>query len=299
MAHCLITSFTKIFGLKCWARNSYYFDNIVPGLSDIDFTILLNSERSRREIQLFLKLYSLFKRFIPILGEINIYEQKDLSSAATWINWYELKRDPMLFNLVEALSPKNGDKFVYLLRLLESDAFNLISRPSQRHKKWQRHFQEVELCCPNEITLLNTISAILPCSPITQKHNETKSFLSYYLSHNQSETYQNLHCDEKERLFIIMYPHRWLVAANGERSLVSTLRRLRFTEEELEIICAQLKWEVNGLYTQKFTLPDTSSLMTYIDMIMNFLVLLEDMKEQEYISLIDSFKALKKSLARY
>lgn len=151
---------------------------------------------------------------------------------------------------------------------------------------------------PAEITLPSLIHAISNSFPLNILYAEIEEFLTYYSNHNQTDTFNHLHREGEEKLFITLYPHRWLVVANGEKELRSTLKSMHFSKEELGLIYAQLRWELNGLYSQRYTLPERSNLIIYIDMIMNFLVLLRDTNEQDFIQLIDSFKYLKKTLNR-
>lgn len=251
-----------------------------------------------KRVQKFIELYSYAKRFMPFLGEINIYDTSDLEELSLWINRYEANRDPRLSSLLTLPSPREGDRFIYLLRLLESDANNLIKNPSLRQKKWLRHFQEVGLKATEDITLFGLIEAISNVSSSVIGNSKTKEFLTFYINHNRTETFQHLHKESDEKLFITLYPHRWLVAANGKKELRNTLTNLHFSQAELELIYAQLRWEINGLYSQRFTLSDKSNVIVYIDMIMNFLVLLQDVREEDFIQLTNSFKSLKKILSR-
>ena len=298
LGYLQILCLAKVLNLSCWARNSYFFHNIIPGLSDIDFTIMVKPGMPERRVQKFIEFYSYVKRIMPFLGEINIYDTSDLEELSFWINRYEANRDPKLSSFLTLPSPRVGDRFIYLLRLLESDANNLIKNPSMRQKKWLRHFQEVGLKAPEDITLPGLIEAISNVSSSDIGNSKTKEFLTFYINHNRTETFQHLHREGDEKLFIILYPHRWLVAANGEKELRNTLTNLHFSQAELELIYAQLRWEINGLYSQRFTLPDKSNVIVYIDMIMNFLVLLQDAREEDFIQLINSFKSLKKILSR-
>lgn len=298
VAYFLILCAARILRQKCWARNSYYFNNIIPGLSDIDLTLFITPDSNKKRVHQFINLYTHLKKIIPFLGELNIYDAEDLIKIKNWVNWYEVRRDPKLSAYIALQKPQIGDRFIYLLRLLESDAHNLIKNPSLRHKKWFRHFQEVDLEAPDEITLPDLIHAISSSSPSNIPHGEIEEFLTYYLNHKQTETFNHLHREGEEKLFITLYPHRWLVAANGENKLRSSLESMHFSKEELGMIYAQLSWELNGLYSQKYTLPEESNLIIYIDMILNFLVLLRDSKEQDFIQLTDSFKYLKKTLNR-
>jgi hypothetical protein len=131
-------------GASCWPRHSYVFSDIVPGLSDLDFTLLFEDTPPKRGFQSLSQHARWFKKgLMPILGEFNIYTFRDVMDFIPLANPFELRRDPYLIEKTGFVPSGGtlGEKIVFLLRGLQADKKNLFASTSAlREKKWRRAF---------------------------------------------------------------------------------------------------------------------------------------------------------------
>jgi hypothetical protein len=140
-AQFLLSSFGRV-----WPRNSYAFDNLLLGVSDLDLTLLLHEELDQaRKIQLKRRIYIL--RFVfPFIAEINIYTNKLVSSLGKYANPFEISRDPELASFLK-LESNSFHKVIFLSRMLLSDQQQLRTHFSVRQMKWHRHLISVGIDC--------------------------------------------------------------------------------------------------------------------------------------------------------
>lgn len=128
-------------GIKAgiWFRNSLYQNYFKFGKSDIDVTIVLESDTNLADCA---KKISKNLQHCPLIKEINVYYPFSLRYAPRLINAYELKKDPKLNKLLSSSECSDADQFVYLLRMyfanLTQKSFN-----SRDCKKWIYHFSLV------------------------------------------------------------------------------------------------------------------------------------------------------------
>ncbi|MEK6577973.1 MAG: hypothetical protein AABZ55_01990, partial [Bdellovibrionota bacterium] len=130
-----------------WARNSMALGTADPGFSDIDLTVFFKNEPKPETLQRLKRLLALDKRTLfPMLGESNVYSNKDFSMIEEIINPWELDRDPtfrtILGNKAE-MRRTRGHAAVFLFRMLEADFKNLKSNPHRRIRKWEHHLNAV------------------------------------------------------------------------------------------------------------------------------------------------------------
>src|SRR5690606_22253256 len=123
-----------------WPRNSYLTRSFTPGISDLDLTLYIPSTTSNANVDRFVAKYLFLKKRFIFLGEMNIYFDSDIELMSTFLNSYELDRDPYLKMQIN-LNPLHHekDRYVFLLRLFEADYKNLLSRPESRINKWSDH----------------------------------------------------------------------------------------------------------------------------------------------------------------
>lgn len=280
-------------GLRCWSRNSYVFGNINPGLSDIDFTLVIPNKDFLNKANDFICDYATLKKIIPFLGEINFYDSSHFHQIAQWINYYELQRDPSLSELLPSRTPNPCEKPIFLLRMLESDLKNLRGNPELRKNKWDFHLKQCEIRAPNKLTLENLIREITETLPKALNPQESYEFIAYYLNHGIEETYLKYRRLKKIKLFILLYPHRWLVYANGIKDVEICLNSLIFNEDELNLILHQIRWEVFGIYCQD-QLKKNPDVEKYITCLEQFILKIK-CPEKDYFQddLMNSFKFIK------
>lgn len=272
--------------LLCWSRNSYQHKRVVPGLSDIDFTILYSLQHSSMHLNNFLSLYAQLKKIMPILGEINSYQMETLYLTEKWANPYELNRDPLLKKYITPRPNEPFARFCYLLRMLESDAKNLKHSPQNRTKKWSYHLSEAQLATLNKLQLNLLISSITSLKTVPYSQDEINDFLIRFIKDGPQATYSYLRFNRAIKLFIVLLPHRWLVIANGMNDVEICLKANQFNSDEVNLILHQIYWELAGLQAQVPTLAEKHNSLDYLDLIQNFLNRLKTANEEVEIPLI-------------
>lgn len=115
-------------------RNSYVFNRIEPLYSDVDFTIILkqNSFVIRKNYE---ALFSSIRKFIPLLGELNIYSNEYVDTLLKIGNPIELLRDPYLCkNYSFTIYPEH--RFLFINKMLESNYRVLMQNDDSNKNKW-------------------------------------------------------------------------------------------------------------------------------------------------------------------
>lgn len=275
IANFVVCFIAKQFNLICWTRNSYRHKRIVPGISDIDFTILYSAQIEPSRLHQFLAFYQKLKKIIPILGEINVYQKEMLYLTERWINPYELRRDPGLQTFLTAYPENSFNLFTYLLRMLESDAKYLKLNLKSRLKKWNFHLEETNQNPLNDLQIEELINSISKLKPISYPQEEISDFLFRYILEGTAKAYSYLRNKRSIKLFIILYPHRWLVHANGINDVEISLGAIKFLPEEINLILNQIQWELVGLQTQVFSRLEKGDIESYLELIIKFLRLIK------------------------
>lgn len=108
---------------EIWFRNSFYFGYWKFLKSDIDITIVF--EKSNK---LFIEevsyTHSVFRKFIPVIGELIIYSEDLKIPLLECVNTYELGRDPVLIEKYELVKkPDHYEKIVFLHKFLVANWF--------------------------------------------------------------------------------------------------------------------------------------------------------------------------------
>lgn len=276
----------KQHNLLCWSRNSYQHNRIIPGLSDIDFTILYSGQNSSSQLKKFLNIYAQAKSFMPILGEINIYQQEALHLTEKWTNPYELNRDPLLKRFISPRPKEPFSRFCYLLRMLESDAKNLRFQPNSRLKKWNYHFAEVELPQENELLLTGLIASISSLNTTAFTVDEISGFLNRFIKDGPHATYTFYRSNKAIKIFMVLFPHRWLVIANGINDVDICLNANQFNSDEIHLVLEQIYWELAGIQAQVGAHANNKTSIAYLDLMLNFLNNLKTLKIEEIIPTI-------------
>lgn len=234
----------KVVGsLKVWSRNSFKLGSFVFAISDLDLTVYGQGVSGVDWFKSILRL----KRFYKFIGEINLYDQSHLDLVISKMNTYELKRDPVLKNLVkedDSIVNDEIEKIVFLLRLLHSDK-RLEFEPELRLKKWQEHWLTLgfgELHSFSRKDLVDKIVELL----------REDEFLTQGLY-----SWDNVHRDKIDIYhydflpgFSILFPHfhPWL----ENESEVEAIQKWSIFQHQ--ILKRQIDWEFWGIYTQRFHL---------------------------------------------
>ncbi|MBT3583772.1 MAG: hypothetical protein HN509_02605 [Halobacteriovoraceae bacterium] len=262
LPYLLLASLTRFLikqkQLQIWLRNSLKEKNIVPGLSDLDFTLYLAGPLMKQENKRIVKRYNLIHKFFPLLGEINFYQADEVTLFSSLANPLELKRDP---DLLEKISTPVRDQtlqsdLVFIIHILFSDFDNLKKRFSLRRKKWQRHLERLSI--PLSLESIHSIEDLLELfdRELFDKvsRNEFKRFLIRYQQFNfkaansMNRFYEGvIHV----KSFILLAPSKWIGASldSGEFEMDCELIR-NFSELEQKIYVEQINWEIWGLFSQ-------------------------------------------------
>lgn len=134
------------WNIKIWPRHSFLTDAFVPMKSDLDLTAYVSDFKSLKS---YLKFYNLYKKFFPLIGELNIYTDECIRFIKkNCVNGYELERDPLLIRRFSL--DLNSNKYFsrekaisYLLLALINDLHKIKRNPASRIKKWKYHFDHV------------------------------------------------------------------------------------------------------------------------------------------------------------
>lgn len=202
-----------------WARNSYEAGDLVPGLSDIDLTVI----STEGELPSYsLEVLGVFKEIFVILGEVNSYNPESLEIIKDIYNYYEIQRDPKLmsyFNLSK--KPNEVDSTIYLMRTYESDKHNIENRIKFRKRKWLRVFQLLDI--ENEELSMSGL------------YTQLQKRIGERVLNNQ----------------MLYSPHTWL-ECNFQKLNDVHVKEIfsSLTESESLIIIGQIRWEIFGILTQ-------------------------------------------------
>jgi len=238
-------------GVEVWNRNSTRNGSFIFGVSDLDITLVHDGRVSVEFIHSVLKT---LKKIIPFLGEANLYQVNHLPLVLSRMNSFELMRDPELSSKFR--QEKNfslGERFVFIQRMLFSDAHSLKNNPLYRQMKWRNHFKFINYDLKGEF--IDFISVVNVLKELCQDNPR----LCQSIDHWSENVFENNFDTYRANLgegFGILAPHCKLWFQSLED--VSYLKHL--TPLELEILLAQIDWEICGIYAQKFHLPEKQSL---------------------------------------
>ncbi len=226
-----------------WARNSYESKDLVPGLSDIDFTIVTTEDELPF---LAIEILNIFKKIFIIMGEVNFYSQKSLDIIKEIYNYYELQRDPLLMSLAKLdKKPNDIDATIYLMRTFESDKHNLENRTNLRQRKWGRVFKLLDITF-NELTKNNLVKLL-------------EKRLGLVIINNS----------------MFYSPHTWL-EYNWPKLDEEQVRHAfsALNENECDIIIGQIRWEIFGILTQLPFLENRSDMKYHFENLKKIFVML-------------------------
>lgn len=158
--------------LQLWPRNSFAFDQFVPGLSDIDITIVSEITPSYA-----IQQWQLLKHRFPWFGEINYYPLAIVHALATLANPGELNRDPELLRLLGKvkLSVNLHQKITVLCRMLQHDHKALASYPIARRPKWKYGLEQLNFDQStvdrwiSQLSLSTCINQIAELAPLEER----------------------------------------------------------------------------------------------------------------------------------
>lgn len=223
---------------KVWSRNSFFFKSYVPGLSDIDISVLSKETPIR-----FLRWKKFLKIFFPWIGEINWYPSDISAQMCLLANKVELLRDPGIIQEVIKSSPQvtDIDRLTFLIRMIDYDLKGLVNNPQSRIRKWAYHWDHVKGSVQGRDSFLKNLSleaAIeLACEYVPeQKRNTVRKELTEVFKLGKR-------CDW-------IMPHKYLNLYDFDQdSCEKTFS---------ELTQGQIEWEFWGVCTQAYWLPKES-----------------------------------------
>lgn len=228
-----------------WIRNSVRLGNFIFGVSDLDLTVYSAHKITNKEIFKIKTILKEAKNIYPFIGECNFYNVELSSRLLSSANPYELKRDPELIKKIDKeLDFNNLEKTIFLLRMLYADHQNLIRDPMSRLRKWNQHFQMLDLPVKESISFNIIIEIII--DSINDKTNsiDIRNALNFLKTPFVDE--DKIYHATTPPLWKFLFPHKHLWF---EREIED------FPEEKentvLGNICLrQIDWEIWGLMTQ-------------------------------------------------
>ncbi len=209
---------------QVWVRNSLALGDLVPGLSDIDFTIFNTATAKDLDHRILRDFLEWIRYFIPVIGEFNYYTSETLSLAHDLANPHELDRDIILKTKIQTVekAKTKSDDLVYLLRLYHSDIKNLRLNPELRIKKWNRVFLKVDATIG-----YNGLASV-------------ESVIRTYISSSELE------------MTPLVYPHLWL-EHNWQRldRGLGPIDEFKNGRDFLkQVTLGQVRWEIFGILGQ-------------------------------------------------
>lgn len=243
-----------------WARNSYQSKDLMPGLSDIDFTIVSTDDHLPLLAN---EVLINFKKLFMIMGEINFYTTKSLGIIKEVYNYYELQRDPLLMSFANLSKKSNSiDAAIYLMRTYESDKDNIENRSHLRHRKWTKVFQllEVSIDKLSKTALLDLL-----------RDRIGKNIISNPMLYS---------------------PHTWLESHWSKLKYPEVVQSFsKLSEPECEIIFGQIRWEVFGILTQLPFLKNRSDMKYHFENLKTILSYLP-IRDEKLEEVLDQAKLL-------
>jgi len=259
--------------IQLWAKNSYALGTLVPGLSDLDGVIYSKGPQISKILNYHQKIFPWVKRFIPFLGEITFLEQIWAKNFSAIINPYELSRDPILKNKLfsdHLPQTQNAHGFVFLLRMLEADRYNLFHKFTLRKKKWAQHLQLVGIKpifpLKNAKDLITTIYEHYASHQVFDKKVVTLAILQNYLQHGIEAI------DSLSESFLFLFPHRALGLFLHHHRFREMGKILTESSREQQLLFMfHLDWELWGLAHQRYWIKDQVSLKNHLQFLQDLL----------------------------
>lgn len=271
-----------------WYRNSLLLNYFSFGFSDIDvsaeFSNNLNIPSKAQALQHFLTL-------CPLIKEVNIYYPFCFKVLPDLINFFELQRDPKLFQKIRLERDFSefieAQKITYLLRMFFSNLDNFKAGLSKRDiQKWAYHFDLIK--CPVRK---------LDLEKIESKKDLLRLIFSTFndLDKNYYMAIESFADNQIHQVPI----HIYYQESNYSNEILGLMPHVFcFVRETLtnapifleQIFIAQLSWEIFGMITQPMLFKnkgDSYQHLYNIALILNHTSLLDNNCENKRIRLIE------------
>jgi hypothetical protein len=252
--------------IKLWYRNSLYFSNVCFGISDIDLTLYYQNGGGSN-IQIMINKLKGLKKYIPIIGEVNIYTSSDIGFVEKIINPFELDRDPLLKRNISSRLKTREAKIVFLFRMLKSDLQGLANYPKARQRKWRQHFLDTEMKTYPIMNLKEIKEKIFSyfCFELSDQGIMNEFFNS---DHSKEYLCQKYKESNRKRTYLVFFTVEWIGYSIANRTFYDDLKLIqKCSLEEKLIICENLKWELFGVYTQYLFSNDTEDFRHHVGLL--------------------------------
>ncbi len=241
------------FSKGIWVRNSVYFGNQIFYLSDIDLTIADDNPGK------LVKKVHFLKKFLLMIGELNVYKTCYFPYLAEIMNPCELSRDPRLAAYISTKPNVDvSDALVFLLRSYQSDFNNLQRWSWLRVRKWNSHF----VYLTNYFQVIDGLNLF-----------ETIEELS-----DGELNHQNLSLENK-----MLFPHLWFDSHYSHDELIALGREaLESSVLSKDLFRKQLGWEFCGVMSQIEVINNNDQVRNHFT---NIVTLLSEHKDSYSIML--------------
>ena len=276
-------------GSKISLRNSFQRGNYEPFVSDIDMTILLDGNVSCSEARRLCQWSRQWKKAVPILGEINIYQPQIMKLLSRSINHYELQRDPTLLKKMNItdFNKSNSEKLAFLIRCLESDCRTLQTSNSRRRRKWVAHLRDVMgKSLSEDPTWQLILQQILQLVPVEERESfisQLTRFLVAKIAQQDIYQFEN----EIETL-------DWLISVFPNHYGYSNRRFPSLSPFQRQVLLQQLRWEIFGSLTQHYNFPRN----LFVENLKNFHTMLSKINwaKEENVQVLELQNDLKEAM---
>ncbi|MCK5884763.1 MAG: hypothetical protein KAG61_13820 [Bacteriovoracaceae bacterium] len=267
-------------------RNSLATKTINFGTSDIDLNLWVRPSTNWKNFKATEKRV---KKLIPIMGEINVLDISSVAKMLKFINPYLLQKDPVLIN---KLNLKMGvgtssEKLCYLCRAYSANRQQLDKYAKESIRKWDYYFSQVGVNWqgpPSRESVKLSISKLMP----------ELGFEILDLADFSSDIEINrFYSAGKYRVeLMVIYPQIWLGAATLYHQVETDIKYLIGSAKYIDLFIEGLKWEIWGIYTQRFFI-EKEGLLSHLQKIKNVFEIFSRTSHNNYISdLIDGTDGL-------
>ncbi len=229
---------------RIWARHSFLDSAaFVPFVSDLDLTCWFDSAPDIATVEKTLQIRSRLARWMPWLGEINLYAAGEARAFAPFANPLELARDPRTLELLPGArrSADSAERSVFILRGIESDVRHLLMHPEVRTPKWRSHLSAIghELeGAPDLVRLTQLAVRLSEWGTQDEQAAAVRSLVEYFKLRAAGVHFPDIATDPYRWIFL---PYRFCFKPEAPP---------RLKDPAASIARAQMGWEIWGLLGQ-------------------------------------------------
>lgn len=235
LVNYLVILLFRVRGLTIYPRNSYFFKRIVPGLSDIDYSLIVKSDD---EMIRGISLYHSLRRVFKLLGEVNIIDDFVIQNISL-MNVYEAGRDPLLKKL-RVRDGRIEERSVFLTRMMRADVYLGGYYQKIRRGKWASHLKETVGDCE---CLGSDVEVLL---------EKVRAQIIVLPENEQEFSYDTV---------------TWMANALHHGLLEKELQKVNnFSDQSHRIAYSQIIWELFGCWQQRHTIPHEQMVLHFKNM---------------------------------